>query len=211
MVKRSVRESYDDMAELYASLFLDGLDQDPTARPQLDAFAQLVGSNSGPVADLGCGPGHVVDHLAGLGLAAVGYDLSAGMIEQARKAFPELDFHVADFTALDLATGSLAGIVSRYSLIHLDPARLGDTFAGWHPLLAGGAPLLVSVFAARSAAGHAEPFDHKVAIAHALFPDVIIGDLEAANFTVVEVETVAPPPGGRAFDHCTILAQKSHS
>lgn len=78
------------------------------------------------VADLGCGPSRVVNHLFELGLAVVGCDLSPGQISQAWSAFPDLRFHVGDLAALDVADFSLGGIVTRYLLIHMLPSRLGD-------------------------------------------------------------------------------------
>ena len=79
-----VRDSYDAMAEQCAALFLGDLDRDTTGRDWLAAFAKLAATRNGAVADLGCGPGHVVNLLSGLGLVAVGYDLSPGQIAQAR-------------------------------------------------------------------------------------------------------------------------------
>ena len=75
-----VGDAYDARAAEYAALFLDDLDQDPNARDWLAAFAELAAHSGGPVADLGCGPGHVVDHLSALGVNVIGYDLSPGQI-----------------------------------------------------------------------------------------------------------------------------------
>ena len=43
---------------------------------------------SGPVLDVGCGPGHVTAHLAGLGVDVQGVDLSPRMVEHARRLHP---------------------------------------------------------------------------------------------------------------------------
>lgn len=203
-----VRNSYDAMAELYASMFLDGLDQDRNAREWLASFAELAAAHDGPVADVGCGPGLVVDHLTGLGLTAVGYDLSPGQIAQARKAFPDSVFHVGDLTALDLADGSLGGIVSRYSIIHLLPARLGQAFSEWMRVLEPGAPAYLSFFGSTSAETHGTPFDHKVVTAYELFPATVAEQLRGAGFTDLEIGTLPPPEGGRPFDQASILARK---
>ena len=117
-----VSQAYDAMAELYASLFLDDLD--PQTVRSLGRFAAIAGEHSGPVADLGCGPGGVVNFLVDQGLTAFGTDLSPGQIEQARQAFPELSFDVGDMTATGFDRESLGGIVSKYSIIHLDPSSL---------------------------------------------------------------------------------------
>lgn len=63
-----VRESYDTVANAYAALVKPPSELDPLSRSMLTAFAELVqASGLGPVADLGCGPGKVTAHLAGLG------------------------------------------------------------------------------------------------------------------------------------------------
>ena len=203
-----VRASYDDAAELYASLFIGDLHGTPMAKHWLGEFAELAAGSGGRVADLGCGPGHVVEHLSGLGLDVVGYDLSPRMIEQARLAFPDADVRVGDFTALGLAAETFSGIVSRYSLIHLLPTQLQEVFVEWRRLLVPDAPLLVSFFGARSVEGHAEAFDHKVATAYALSPTTVAADLEHAGFRIVEVSSQALPAGGRPYDDAVIFARK---
>lgn len=199
--------SYDAIADVYAARFLDDLDRDTNARDWLAAFAGMVARGNGVVADLGCGPGHVADHLAELGVTAVGYDHSPGQISEARNAFPDLEFRVGDVTELDDADSSLAGIVSRYSLIHLPASRLGGVFREWMRVLEPGAPILVSFFGSRSADAHGTPFDHQVVTAHEFFPAAVARQLRDTGFTDVEVGVCPPPEGGRPFDRGTVLAR----
>ncbi len=196
------------MAEIYAALFLTDLDGDANARQWLARFAPLAAARDGVVADLGCGPGHVVDYLGTLGLSAVGYDLSPGQIAEARKAFPGEEFHVGDLTALDVADSSIGGIVSRYSLIHLAPASLDAVFDEWLRVLESGGPALVSFFGSRSADAHGTAFDHKVTTAYELFPATVAEQMEKAGFTDVDVGVLPPPEGGRPLDQGTVLARK---
>ena len=196
-------------AKEYADLFLDHLDHVPLDRQWLEAFSRLVLAGAGAVADVGCGPGNVVDYLADLGVKAVGYDISPAMIAEAERAFPGAEFHVGDLTSLGLADSSLGGIVARYSLIHLAPTRLTDVFARWFRLLEPGAPALVSFFASSSPAAHGQPFDHAVVTAHALFPGTVIEAMRAAGFDEFESSTRKPLDGERALDHGTILARRS--
>lgn len=203
-----VRESYDARSQEYAELFLHDLDRDSNATDWLATFAELAATQSGDVADLGCGPGHVVDHLCELGVSAIGYDISPGQIAQARRAFPDFEFHVGDLTALDNADSSLGGIIARYSLIHLLPSRLTDVFAEWMRALEPGAPVLVSFFGAVSAKAHGTPFDHTVVTAYALFPATIAEELHDAGFIDTEIGVRDPPEGGRPFDQGTVLARK---
>jgi ubiquinone/menaquinone biosynthesis C-methylase UbiE len=202
-----VSDAYDAVAELYASLFCDDVARDTEALRWLARFVDLVDRNGGVVADLGCGPGHVVDHLSRMGLDIVGLDLSPGQLKQANRAFPELRFELGDLTAVDVPDSSLAGIVSRYSIIHLPPPTLGQVFGEWGRVLAPGAPLLVCFFGSRSLGSHGSSFDHKVITAYELHPTTVADLLAAAGFVDVEIDVRPPPDGGRPLDHATVLAR----
>ncbi len=203
-----VRDSYDAMADLYASLNLDALDHDTNARDWLAVFAKLAAPRHGVVADLGCGPGHVAHYLSRLDLNVIGYDLSEGQIVQARRAFPDSEFHVGDLAALDVTDSSIGGIVSRYSIVHLVPSLLSDVFGEWMRVLEPEAPVLVSFFGSLSADTHGRPFDHKVATAYELFPGTIAQQLQDAGFVDIEVGVCPTPDGVRPFDQATVLAIK---
>src|SRR5919205_357610 len=82
-----------------------------------DTYVELAGP-LGPVLDVGCGPGTVTAHLAGLGLDVRGVDLSPRMIEHARRLHPALRFDVASATALDVAPASLGGVLGWWSLFN---------------------------------------------------------------------------------------------
>lgn len=73
------RTSYDTVAVSYADHLREALAEAPYLRAALALFADSVrASGGGPVADVGCGPGHVTAHLHGLGADAFGIDLSPG-------------------------------------------------------------------------------------------------------------------------------------
>lgn len=209
-MSENVQDSYDALAELYASLFLDALDHDTNATAWLATFAELAAADAGSVADLGCGPGLVTDHLARLGLEVVGYDLSPGQIEQARHAFPDRRFHVGDLTDLAVPDATFAGIVSRYSIIHLPPEQHIDAFDEWRRVLRPGAPALVSFFGSLTRDAHGAPFDHKVTTAYELFPTVVAEQLDRVGFTDIETHTLPPPEDGRPLDQATVLARAPH-
>ena len=69
--------SYDRVAERYAAEIAGELTHKPFDRGLLDALAELA--CGGPVADVGCGPGHVAAYLAGRGARTIGLDRSPGM------------------------------------------------------------------------------------------------------------------------------------
>lgn len=133
----AARESYDRVAEDYVRIAPPRFAQDALGRAMLAAFAELVPAQDGrPVADLGCGPGHVTAHLAGLGLPVFGVDLSPRMVEIARRTYPALRFEVGSMTALGAPDGQLAGIVAWWSIFHLPPEVLPAVFAGFRRALA---------------------------------------------------------------------------
>lgn len=131
------REAYDAVAPTYARRFRDELRERPLDRAILSAFAESVhASGDGPVADLGCGPGHITAHLDESGLAAFGVDASSVMIELARQAYPGLRFEVGSMAALNIADGELGGVLSRWSIIHTPPRNSPSSWRSstvcWH-------------------------------------------------------------------------------
>lgn len=206
VVSKHVEAAYDSIAEIYAAEFIDELDSDTQSTTLLRQFADLASHGNGLVADFGCGPGSAVHYLSNLGLPTFGIDISSGQINQGRRAFPRLTFGRGDLNALGLADGSLGGIVSRHSIIHLDPSTLDHVFAEWRRVLQNNAPLFLSFFGSRSADAHGSAFDHKVTIAHELYPATIGQMLRDADFTGIDLEAVPMPRGGRPYDHTTILA-----
>ena len=101
--------------------------------------AELVrAGGNGPVADVGCGPGWVTAILARLGLDAFGVDLSPRTIALARRTHPHLRFEVGSMLALDLADGSLGGLLACYSIIHVPWELRPKLFAEFHRVLAPG-------------------------------------------------------------------------
>jgi SAM-dependent methyltransferase len=138
------RTSYDTVAGSYADLVRDSLPQQPELRAALALFADLVGAaGGGPVADIGCGPGHVSAHLCTLGVDAFGIDLSPTMIDIARREHPGLRFEVGSMTALQLGEASVTGLLAFWSLIHIPDEAIPGVLAQFHRVVRPGGPLLV--------------------------------------------------------------------
>ncbi|MEU4393402.1 class I SAM-dependent methyltransferase [Kribbella sp. NPDC023855] len=136
------RTSYDTVAGSYADQLRDALADRTYLRAALGVFAERVrAAGGGPVADVGCGPGHVTAHLNELGVDAFGIDLSPGMIDVARRDHPGLRFEVGSMTELHLGDASVAGLLAWWSLIHIPDDEVPTVFAHFHRVLRPGGPL----------------------------------------------------------------------
>nr|WP_240777052.1 class I SAM-dependent methyltransferase [Nonomuraea basaltis] len=123
-----------------------------------------AGRRTPAVAEAGCGPGYMTAHLRNLGLDAFGIDLSPALIDIARKDHPDLRFEVGSMGAFDVADGELGGLLSWYSVIHIQPPELPPYFAEFRRVLASGGYLLLGFF--ESEGGPVLQFDHRVAPAN---------------------------------------------
>ncbi|SFK77548.1 Methyltransferase domain-containing protein [Amycolatopsis sacchari] len=135
------RTSYDTVAVQYSDQVRNSPTENPYVRSTLALFADLV--SGGPVADVGCGPGHVTAHLRKLGLDAFGIDLSPGMVDVARREYPDTRFAIGSMTDLPLADASLGGLITWWSLIHVPAEELPGVFAHFRRVLRPGGTLLV--------------------------------------------------------------------
>jgi ubiquinone/menaquinone biosynthesis C-methylase UbiE len=115
------QSSYDRIAEEYTTRIADEPKDKPLDRLLLDEFAARV-NGAGRVCDLGCGPGHVARYLHDRGVDIFGLDLSPGMLEQARKLNPNIEFRQGNMLALDAEDGAWAAIVAFYSIVHIPRA-----------------------------------------------------------------------------------------
>ena len=207
----TTRDAYDAVADTYAQMFRDTLRDNPLDRAILDGFAELVRSGGdGPIADLGCGPGHITAHLHELGRTAFGVDASSAMIELARQAYPGLRFDVGSMTALTIADGELGGVLSRWSVIHTPPPELPAVLAEFHRVLAPDGHLLIGFSATDGPAYATQVFDHTVAPAYRWWPDHLAGLLGAAGLTeVARMVTEPRPTDRRQFQGVHLLARRS--
>ncbi|RAS61622.1 methyltransferase family protein [Lentzea atacamensis] len=204
----STRTAYDSVAPLYAELFSDVLDTLPLERALLTAFAELVRAHdSGPVADVGCGPGHVTAHLHSLGLNAFGIDLSPEMIAIARRSRPDLRFDVGSMTALDLADAAVSGLLANYSLIHTPPEQLPVVFAEFARVLVPGGYLLLGFYAGDDP--EPQEFDHKVTLAYRWSPGSLADLVGEAGFGEVARLVRAPNEGERFLQGQLLLRKQS--
>lgn len=133
--------SYDAVAERYAAEFGSELDRKPLDRSLLAALAELAGR--GPIADAGCGPGHVAAYLSGLGVTTIGVDISSRMcvVANGQRNIP---CAAGDMGALPLIPSSMEAIVCFYAVIHLETAERNATYSEFARVLRPGGHALVA-------------------------------------------------------------------
>jgi ubiquinone/menaquinone biosynthesis C-methylase UbiE len=138
-----VRRSYDALAERYSAQLGDELDYKPLDRALLRALVEQLPPGA-PIADLGCGPGHVAAWLAANGVHSVGIDMSPGMVAVGRREHPEVEFRQGDLLALPAADNEFGSAVAFYSVIHLEADEIAPACAEFRRVLLPGGRLLLA-------------------------------------------------------------------
>lgn len=113
-----------------------------TSTPQRAAFRAGFGEAllpHGVVLDAGCGPGHDLVYFDALGLRTLGPEASTGMAERVRAR--RLPVARGDLRRPPVRCGSLNGIWSSASLLHVPRAEVPGVLATWHSLLRPGGHL----------------------------------------------------------------------
>jgi SAM-dependent methyltransferase len=207
--KLDTQASYDAVASDYSKKFQNELEHKPFDRARLDEFAaQLKGK--GRVWDIGCGPGHITRYLHEYGVQATGVDLSPGMIEQAGKAHPSIEFLVRDMRDLQLEDGALAGIVSFHAIIHIPREEVTAVLKEWGRALQAGGRVLMSFHKGQEIRHLDDWWEHPVNLDFLFFERAEMeGYLQAAGFTIEQVWERGPIPEVEAqTERVYILAVK---
>lgn len=181
-----IRESYDSAAAAYAEHLSDELTHKPLDRHLLNRFAEET-RGRGPVADLGCGPGHVARYLSQQGVTALGVDISPKMIAAAQSLNADLDFRVEDMKSLNATDASLAGVVLFYSIVHFELAELPTVFREARRVLMPGALALVSFHEGEQIVHRDDLFGAPVSLDFRCHtPENVVEALRSANLPVIE-------------------------
>src|SRR5471032_1254780 len=131
--------AYDKQAASYAR---DWLEQDAPS----DMYALLKQYFApGLTADIGCGAGRDTAWLAANGFQAIGVDVSQGLLDEARAAYPGITFQQGSLPALDgLQRGSYQNVLCETVIMHLEPASIGEAVSSLIALLLPGGTLYLS-------------------------------------------------------------------
>ncbi len=157
-----LQDSYDRIAEDYCKRIFDELAHKPLDRQLLQRLANTV--KSGPICDLGCGPGHVARFLKSCGADVFGIDLSPRMIELARRLTPEIQFFEGNMLSLEVADDSCGAIAAFYSIIHLTPEELPKVFLEFKRVLRPRGTLLLAFHVGKENVHEDELWGYKVSL-----------------------------------------------
>lgn len=198
---------YDAMAQTYADLTPDAF-QAPTERAAVDAFAQhVLESQLGrTIVDVGCGTGQVAAYLTDAGFGVTAVDPSVGMLDQARLAHSDITFVQDDATLHSVDLDAAAGVLARFSLIHVTPDRMRNCLHDWATRLRPGAMLLLAGQSTDDPG--VEEFDHAVARAWRWHPDTLVAALTAAGFDEVWRTVARPADGFHRFPEFHVCATR---
>ncbi|MCX4385515.1 class I SAM-dependent methyltransferase [Micromonospora peucetia] len=192
-----VRDAYASVAGLYIELF--GTSQQAHT-DDLALIGRHLSIQPGNVLDLGCGPGHLTGYLRSLGVDATGIDMVPEFIAHAKATHPTGKYQLGSMRSLDVESGSIAGILAWYSLIHLPPQDLDGALAEFRRVMTPAGTLVIGFFDGDEIAA----FDHKVVTAYRWPVDELSERLTRAGFT--EVERQHRPGDGTHRPHAAIAA-----
>ena len=187
-----IRKSYDAVARKYADEIYGELAGKPFDRDVLDHFVDRV-RGQGPVCDLGCGPAQIARYLSDRGVGALGADFSEGMLVEARRLNPDLQFVQTSMLALGLRSESLAGVAAFYSIIHIPREKVVEALAEVRRVLQPGGLFLFTFHLGSEDSHHDEFFGQRVSLDVALFTTAeMLGYLTAADFVIEQVQERDP-------------------
>jgi len=182
-----VQSGYDLVADEYARRISDELRHKALDCRLLDRFAESV-RNSGIACDLGCGPGHMARYLHGRGIQVCGMDLSAGMVERARRLNPGIEFNQGDMRTLPVRDNTWAGIAAFYAIVHFPLPDLDRSLREMMRVLAPGGRLLLSFHIGEDTAQIEDLWESGAALEFHFFRvSTVRGSIERAGFEIEEI------------------------
>lgn len=186
------RTTYDTVARRYADEIAGELANKPFDREFLDRFAELV-KDQGHVVELGAGPGHVAAYLMERGVDMSALDLSAQMVDEAKRLFPGLQAVVGDMLDLPYVNGSLGGVICFYSIIHFDDAQLASAFKEMSRVVRTGGYVALAFHVGDEVVHREQWWDMPVVIDSRFLPvELVTRLLGKAGLEVVTVEEREP-------------------
>ena len=156
---------------------------------------------SGRTADVGCGSGRDAAWLSSNGFPTVGFEPSKGLLEEARRRHPNVQFQVAALPELEgIADASFRNVLCETVIMHLQRELIGPSVRKLLDITALGGTLYLSW---RITEGNDRRDEHGRLYA-AFEPSLVLQAL--STVTVVLDEQVVSPSSGKAIRR--IIASK---
>lgn len=178
---------YNATAANYAAERGDELSKKHLDRLLLKAFAS-VNKDKGLCADFGCGPGQTTKFLYDHGLRDImGMDLSSGMIDAARRLFPEIRFETGNLLNLSYASNYFGSAVAFYAIVHFTDDQIRVAFSEVNRVLKRGGQFLFSFHAGDDTVHFDKAGEVDVDIDLFLFPvERIAALLQETGFSLID-------------------------
>lgn len=192
-----VADGYDRIGDAFAEWRTRIVD-DPRCEWEAELVSRLpVGAR---LLELGCGAGSPETKRLAERVHLTGVDVSPCQVERARAALPEADFLCADFTQLELPTGSFDAVASFYVFNHVPRELLAPLLGQIHGWLRPGGWLL-SAFGASDNEGWTGEWLGAPTFFASFVPEVNSRLVEEAGFAIErdEIVTVVEPEGPVSF------------
>jgi SAM-dependent methyltransferase len=209
--RRSLAESFDRVADLYAAAFAGKLTRKPFDMGLFARMAKALPSRK-PILEVGAGPAQVSAYLAGLGQSCIASDASLAQLRHARRLNPSLPAMQTDLAFLPVMNSSLSGIVAYYCLMYGPPEQLDHVFAGWCAALEPGGLAVIAVHCGKGVIHAADWEGRKLGITLVLRdPADLASRMNIAGFQVEELTIRPPYPDERPTKRLYVMARRGRA
>jgi SAM-dependent methyltransferase len=156
----------------------------------------------GPTADIGCGSGRDTAWLSSQGFEAAGYDVSTGLLEEARRRYPEIPFHEGSLPELaGIGDEAFENVLCETVVMHLPAGVIPASVRRLGAILRPGGTLYLSWRVTDGQDQRTE--DGRLYSAFA--PDLVLGSLHA--MTVLHDSETTSASSGRTVHR--LVARKT--
>ena len=160
-------------------------------RDRLQGYVELLG-DAGPVVDLGCGRGELIELLRERGIEARGVESNASSVTAGRaRGLDIVHGQLTDFLR-QAPDASLGAVVAIQVAEHLPPSQLMDLIRDAQRALRSGGLLLIETINPRSVVGFLEAFTRDLTHERPLHPETLRFLVATAGFSEVRTEWRSP-------------------
>lgn len=186
MTVSKVSEAYGARSAEYIDLFGT---IDAVAEADRNAVLAWARGLTGPIIDVGCGPGQWTRFLSEHNLEVEGIDPTPEFVVSAQQRYPGMRFRIGQAERLGVDDETLGGILAWYSLIHIDPELIDSALTEFARCLPPGGGLALGFFEGPELT----PFDHAVTTAYYWPLEILAARVEACGFTVTGMNKRTDP------------------